>query len=207
MFWRPNPVNDLPSTARPAIDDHNYNVEVPIENGQPEVAYCYTDSDFANDTTNRKSVSGTAIMLGGASVVYKTILQRTVALSSTEAEFYALTEAGKLVLYIRLVLADLNLEQTNATTIYEDNRGCLQMTQALKPTKRTRHVETRYFAILTWVQTDQIRIVKINTSDNASDVLTKATGRQLFYRHNSTLMGKRVPTYVLSTASTPTTKS
>ncbi len=69
------------------------------------------------------------------------------------------------------------------TTIYEDNCGCLQMTQALKPTKRTRHVNSRFFAILDWVQTDQIVIKKVDTSDNASDVLTKATGQIIFYRH------------------------
>ena len=98
-----------------------------------------------------------------------------------------------------MVLSDLGIDQNDATSIYEDNRGCLQMTQALKPTKRTRHVETKYFAILHWVQTDQLKIKKINTSDNASDVLTKATGKVLFYRHNATLMGKRKPLYVIGT--------
>ena len=199
-FWRPAPVNDLPYTPRPDIHDSNYTVFIPPENGLAQTMYCYTDSDWANNSTTRKSVSGTCIMLGGGAIIYKTIVQRTVALSTTEAEFYSLTDAGKLVLYVRLVLADLNIEQKNATKIYEDNRGCLQMAQALKPTRRTRHVEAKYFAILDWVQTDQIEITKINTADNASDVLTKATGKILFYRHNATIMGKRVPSYVLHTA-------
>ena len=89
-------------------------------------------------------------------IIYKTIAQYTVALSTTEAEFYSLTDAGKLVLYVRLVLSDLGMEQKEATKIYEDNHGCLQMAQALKPTRRTRHVEAKYFAILDWVQTDQV---------------------------------------------------
>ena len=138
-------------------------------------------------------------MLGGGAIIYKTIVQRTVALSTTEAEFYSLTDAGKLVLYVRLVLSDLGMEQKDATKIYEDNRGCLQMAQALKPTRRTRHVEAKYFAILDWVQTDQVKITKIGTADNASDVLTKAAGKLLFYRHNATIMGKRVPSYVQAT--------
>ena len=81
---------------------------------------------------------------------------------------------------MRSVLQDLNFEQTHATTIYEDNQGCLKMAQAMKPTKRNRHVDTRYFAILHWVETDHIEIKKIDTSDNGSDVLTKALGRILF---------------------------
>ena len=122
-FWRPTPANDLPRTPLPVIDDGSYKVILPPESSDPQIAYCYTDSDWANDTSSRKSVSGTTIMIGGGSIIYKTVLQRTVALSSTEAEFYSLTEAGKLVLYIRLVLKELGITQQNATTLYEDNRG------------------------------------------------------------------------------------
>ena len=134
--------------------------------------------------------------MNGASIIYKTILQRTIALSSTEAEFYALADAGKATLYMRSVLCDLYMNQDQPTVIYEDNRGCLKMTQALKPTKRTRHVDTRYFAILDWVQTDQVEIKKIDTSDNAADVLTKALGCVLFYRHTDTILGRRTPSFV-----------
>lgn len=72
------------------------------------------------------------------------------------------------------------------------------MIRALKPTRRTRHDDSRFFAILDWVQTDQLLIRKINPSDNASDVLTKATGRIIFYRHNDTILGNRLPKYVRS---------
>ena len=150
MYWRPKPSRVLPASKISAPHEEPYNVSTPKESNDCHIAYAMADSDFAGDRKTRKSVGGTLIFLGGAAIVYKTMLQRTIALSSTEAEFYALTEAGKLVLYVRFVLQELGMEQTQPTTIYEDNRGCLQMTQALKPTKRTRHVETRYFAILEW---------------------------------------------------------
>ena len=199
QFWRPRPNKSMPTMHSTFSDDSNYTPFIPTESAAVETAYGYTDSDWANDTSTRKSVSGTVVILAGGAIVYKTILQKTVALSSTEAEFYALTETGKLILYVRMVLAELGIPQSQATTVYEDNRGCLQMTQALKPTKRTRHVETKYFAILHWVQTDQLQIKKIDTSHNASDVLTKATGRLLFQRHNATILGKRRPLYVIGT--------
>ena len=59
-----------------------------------------------------------------------------------------------------------------------------------------RHVETRHFAILEWIDNALIKVEKIDTADNSSDVLTKATGRVLFYRHNNTIMGNRTPLYV-----------
>ena len=95
-----------------------------------------------------------------------------------------------------MVLADLGFEQTQPTPVYEDNRGVIHATQASKPTKRMRHVETRHFAILQWIEKDIIKVVKIDTADNSSDILTKATGRILFFRHMQTITGKRTPLYV-----------
>ena len=196
MYWRPQPQKSLPLVQHDSPQEEPFVLNMPTESNTVDNPYGMADSDFAGDRSNRKSVGGNVIFFGGGAIVYKTILQKTIALSSTEAEFYALTEAGKLVLYIRFVLNDLGIPQAQPTTIYEDNKGCLQMTQALKPTKRTRHVETRYFAILEWSQTDQIKIKKIDTAENASDNLTKANGRILFYRHADTLLGKRLPLYV-----------
>ena len=195
-YWRPTRHPGLPSAPHPQPSAESYTLTLPSEFHQSGIAYCYTDSDWAGDRRTRRSVSGISILMNGASIIYKTVLQRTIALSSTEAEFYALADAGKATLYMRSVLRDLQLVQESPTVIYEDNRGCLQMTQALKPTKRTRHVDTRYFAILDWVQTDQLEIRKIDTSDNAADALTKALGRILFYRHTDTLLGRRTPSFM-----------
>ena len=146
---------------------------------------------MAGAKDSRRSVSGMTIHFAGAAVIYKTIIQRVIALSSTEAEFYALAEEGKLVLYLRMVLADLGFVQIEPTAVYEDNRGALQVTQASKPTKRMRHVETRYFAILQWIENDFIQVLKIDSADNTADILTKPTGRIMFYRHSDTITGKR----------------
>ena len=140
-FWRPRPNTTVPSSPLPIVEQDNHNIHITIETKDSTTVYAYTDSDLAGDTAARKSVSGVTIIFGGTAVVYKTILQWTIALSSTEVEFYTITKTGKLVLYLRHVLSDLNIEQTHPMAIYEDNRGCLQMTQALKPTKRTRHVD------------------------------------------------------------------
>ena len=157
------------------------------------LTFSYVDSDWAANTKTRRSVSGIAIMFAGAVICYKTIYQKTIALSSTEAELYALSEAAKTMLYIRNILEDLNVPQDNATIIYEDNQGCICVAESKKPTRRTRHVDIRHFALVDWVEQDIIAIKKINTNDNASDTLTKALPRILFYRHNDTLMGRTTP--------------
>ena len=133
--------------------------------------------------------------------MYKTRFQDTVALSSTEAEFIAACDAGKNCLYLRSILNDLGIEQKQATVIYEDNEGVILMANAGKPTKRTRHVDTKIFAIQSWVEQDLLRFKHISTSDNSSDALTKNVPRILFNRHNDFILGRTVPDYVTNTPS------
>ena len=119
-----------------------------------------------------------------------------MALSSTEAELYALAEAGKMLLYVRNILEGLGYEQHISSTIHEDNQGCLLISQSQRPTKRVKHIDTRHFAVLDWVEKDLLSIQKIATSDNAADTLTKPLHRILFNRHTDTILGHRRPAYV-----------
>ena len=70
------------------------------------------------------------------------------------------------------------------------------MADARKPTRRTKHLDIRYFALTEWTERDLIVLKPISTSENNSDAFKKELGRQLFMRHKSTLLGHRRPTYV-----------
>ena len=79
-------------------------------------------------------MGGVIMMLAGAAVYYRTRLQPTVALSSTEAEFVNMTDAGKAALYLRWILEELNIIQTKPTPILADNAGAIALCNAQKPT-------------------------------------------------------------------------
>jgi hypothetical protein len=79
-----------------------------------------------------------------------------LALRSTEAEFAAAADAGKATLYLRSILYELGVEQLLPTVIYEDNNDARLMTNAQQPTQRTRLVELKQFAVLQWVEDEQI---------------------------------------------------
>ncbi len=138
-------------------------------------------------------------MLAGAAIFYKTRYQPTVARSSTEAEFAAAADAGKAALYLRSILQELGVEQQLPTVIYEDNNGARLMTNAQQPTRRTRHVELKQFAVLQWVEDEQIIFGDIGTAYNISDSLTKQTGRTKFHQHHDLLMGRLRPLYARPT--------
>jgi hypothetical protein len=194
-YWRKTPVMELPEGPMPHIHADNYNVPSPDMDNI--TLYGYVDSDWGSDATHRKSVTGIALMYAGGVVGYRCKYQDTIAHSSTEAEFTAACDAGKMILYFRSLLADLGVEQKQATVLFEDNNGALLMAIAQQPTRRTRHMDIKKFALLEWVEQDLIILADIKTAENAADGLTKPLAKQLFYRHADTLLGRRIPNYVM----------
>ena len=96
-------------------------------------------------------------------------------------------------MYARSILNDLNVSQDKATVLFEDNRGALLMAQQRQPTKRTRHMDVKYFAVSDWVEKDLITVTAIPTAENVADAFTKQTPRNLFYRHYDKLIGRVIP--------------
>ncbi|GFH58496.1 hypothetical protein CTEN210_14972 [Chaetoceros tenuissimus] len=199
-YWRQHQNPTLPPMPIPTIKhDGNYNdYDIPTRQQHcPNILVGATDSDHAGDVSHRKSVSGVVLKLAGGAVLYKTSYQQTIAQSCTEAEFTAAVDAVKYILYLHTLLDEIGIPQHQATTLYEDNQGALIMAQAQKPTRQTRHMETKYFGLQDWVKRDLVTLERINTSDNYSDALTKAVGTTLFYPHMNFIMGKIVPEYAL----------
>ena len=120
-------------------------------------------------------------MFAGGAVGYETKFQTVIAHSSTEAEFIAACDTAKMILFFRSLLDELGLPQTHATVLFEDNTGALLMANAQQPTRRTRHIEIKHFALLDWVEQDLLTLQSISTHDNAADAMTKTLPKQLFY--------------------------
>jgi hypothetical protein len=118
-----------------------------------------------------------------------------VAGSSTEAEFMAACDTGKMILFVRSILWDLNIPQEAATLLYEDNNACTAMGNAQKPTPRTRHFDIKFFSLCEWVERNLMILDRIDTSINMADNFTKALQPILFHRHADFLFGHVPPLY------------
>ena len=202
-YWRPTAHALLPAFPLPprlaANVDHplTHDVSDAVEKYSPSAVLGYVDSDWAADIRHRRSISGIVFKLAGAAIAWKCRVQPTVSLSSTEAEFLAASDAGKMALYLRSILDELGVAQQYATVIYEDNRGALLMANAAQPTKQSRHIDIREYALLDWVERDLITLEDVSSGLNASDILTKQTGPILFARHVDNLSGRVPPPYVV----------
>ena len=67
----------------------------------------FSDADWASETTSRRSRTGIILMMCGAPMLWKSHLQATISLSTTEAEYNALVYMGCETLYFFRLLADL----------------------------------------------------------------------------------------------------
>ena len=84
---------------------------------------CHTDSDWAGDPSTRRSTTGYLFKMNGAAVSWRSKLQSTVSLSSTEAEGQATTEAGQEVVWLRGLLNHISINQSLPTVLCSDSTG------------------------------------------------------------------------------------
>ncbi|GMF35814.1 unnamed protein product [Phytophthora fragariaefolia] len=147
----------------------------------------FTDADWGSNTDDRRSVSGVMVMVGNGPVVFKSKYQRTVALSSAEAEYMALILCVQEVLWTRSMLKDMGKEQEDATQIWEDNQGAIVLTQNAGYHARTKHVDIRHHFIRENVENGTVKVDYIDTKRQLADMLTKALGtKTLKYLREST---------------------
>ena len=138
--------SDLPHSNCPSILHDNHIVNIPVLSQQQTIGL--VDSDWAGDVSHQRSILGLCLCLAGALVVYRARFQPTISQSFTEAEFIAAIKTGKLALYLHSIPTNLGIEQCYATPLYEDNAAAIAMANASRPTRRTRHMDIKHFALL-----------------------------------------------------------
>jgi hypothetical protein len=146
---------------------------------------CYVDASYAGLLVlgDPRSITGIVIMLGDTAIFAKTRIQRTTALSSTEAEIIAGCDAGKVIKYFRQVFTDLHLTLTGPTLTSEDNEGTVAVASHRSSSSRTRHMDIQYFATQEWTRRGILSFFKIHVTVNPSDAMSKVLYRILHRRH------------------------
>ena len=82
----------------------------------------YSDADWAGDLDDRKSTSWYIFKLSGGAVSWRSQKQSSVALSTLEAEYMALSGASQECIWLRNMLSNLGQSSTSPTVVYEDNQ-------------------------------------------------------------------------------------
>ena len=136
----------------------------------------YTNLDFMSNEDSRKSTSGHLFTLGGGAVSWRSIKQKYIADSTTEAKYVAAYEAIKEPVWLKKFLMELEvvLASLSPITLYYDNSEAVAQSKVPRNHKKGTHIERKCHLIRDIVQYGDVTVTKIATADNLADPFTKA---------------------------------
>jgi len=144
----------------------------------------YTDADWGAGE-DRRSIGGYVFMINGGAVSWTSKKQHSVALSSTEAEYMALTQGVKEGLWLRELQGDLGAfrHQEEIKKIQCDNQGAIALTRNPEYHARTKHIDIQFHFVRQHVESDAIQLVYCPTHQMTADIFTKPLPRPQFTKH------------------------
>ena len=126
-------------------------------------------------------------MCGGA-ISWSSTRQAVTALSSSEAEFYAASNAGCDVAYMRGLLSELGIKPAEPTVIYEDNWACIHLSRNAVLHNKSKHIDVRVYHLRDLCKAGVMTLIKISTHLQVADALTKALPQPAFQTHRKVMM-------------------
>ena len=148
----------------------------------------YSDADYASDKNTRRSITGLIIYLCGIPIAWRSKSQKCVTLSSTESEYYALSELCSEILYIRNTLEFMEFKIRYPIVVRVDNVGAMFLGNNPALSQRTKHISIRQHFTRQYVEDGIIKIVFVKSKNNDADIFTKNLSSELFEKHKNKIM-------------------
>ena len=183
----PAAMKELLRVIKFAIDTKDYGLKIePNCEIEKELVWnieLFTDSDYAGDRETRVSVSGFILYVMGVAVMWRSRGQRSVTLSSSEAEYVALSEAVKEIKFVYQLLTCLGIKVKLPIIVRVDNVGAIFMSENVTSKGRTKHVDIRYHFVREFVEENFIKIIFVKTKENDADIFTKNVDSNTYETH------------------------
>ncbi|GJR65427.1 retrovirus-related pol polyprotein from transposon TNT 1-94 [Tanacetum coccineum] len=132
----------------------------------------FSDSEYGGCLDSGKSTTGYVFTVGGTPVSWMSRIQKCVAMSTTKAEYMAIVEADKELVWLKNFLEELDRAQTECV-MFCDNQSAIHLAKNLMFHGRTKHIKIRYHYIRELVSKGTLSLKKILGAKNPADMLTK----------------------------------
>ncbi|OWZ00719.1 polyprotein [Phytophthora megakarya] len=141
--------------------------------GQDALPQVFVDVNWGGDLKSRRSTSGVLVLMCGWPVIFKAKRQRTVALSSAESEYMALSLAAQEAMWLRNLLGELALDDLPSTTINIDNKAAIALAEQAGYQSRAKHIALRYHFAREAVEEGILTLEYIPSATQLADFMTK----------------------------------
>ena len=153
----------------------------------------FVDSDWGGCIDTRRSTMGYIIHMANGPVSWKSKLMKTLALSSCEGEFMALTEVCRELMWLCRFLDEIGIPY-EIPEVYCDSASAINWSLDPIQAQRNKHVEMRYYYCRDICANNCVRLFKIHTTFNCADIMTKPVGYQILSKLAPPAMGHCEPT-------------
>lgn len=114
--------------------------------------------------------------------MWKTRKQSTIALSSAEAEYIALYEATRDMVWIKGLLVKLRVKVENVKVL-EDNNSCINIATSSSSSRQTRHFDIKLLFVIQSIMDGTIKLIQVDSSEQTPHLLTEALEAKIFVFH------------------------
>ena len=155
-----------------------------VPEGEPELLSfeAYSDSDWAGCRDTRRSTSGGIIYFEGAVLTFWSRTQTSIALSSCEAELYAINMATIEALNVKSTIEELINNCKTNITVYTDSSSAKSITSRRGVTRKTKHIELRQLFVQELVANGTLQMTKVGTLSHPADIFTQFVSSETIQR-------------------------
>lgn len=133
----------------------------------------FVDADWGGDVGDRHSFTGYIFLMNGSPISWDAKKQKTVALSTTEAEYIALAESAKECIFLRRFLREIGFDEATDISMFCDNNSAIKLAENPIFHARSKHIDIRHHFIRDLLKNKELTLRHISTNSQVADMLTK----------------------------------
>ena len=173
------------------MDTQNWGLKIQPSFGEAWDLVCYSDSDYAGDPDSRKSVSGYILYVRGVPICWRSKAQKIITLSSAEAEWIALSEATKEIMFVLQMFEEMKIKVELPIVVNVENMGAIIMSKNISTTSRSKRIDVRTKYVNEYCEDGIFKIIYVKSEENDADFYTKNLGGKLHVKHSSKIVGPK----------------